>query len=256
MTNEEEIVRLNDLVEKLQKEKETLMHEKEILMHEKEAIENYMHTLVHDFRSPLGSINGFAGLLLEDGYSQGEKMEFSKIIVDTADRMFKMINSYLLLSKFEKLGGQLVKKTKTVLELVDGVKKIFHKHYSSNQLHISLKEKEDSSVDFELFEKDIAVDPDLFFSAVTNLINNAIEASGKVGVNIFRNDNLFCVNISNQGEIPEKIQANLFKKFNTSKSNGTGLGLFGAKLIAEAHGGELVYNQTPGTVNFTLSIPL
>ncbi|NVN96577.1 MAG: HAMP domain-containing histidine kinase, partial [Bacteroidetes bacterium] len=214
MIDEKEIARLNNIIQQLE-------DEKQILKEENGAIENYMHTLVHDFKNPLGSISGFTGFLLEDEYSKEEKKEFIKIIIETVDHMFKMIDSYLLLNKFEKLGGQLVKKTKTVLELVDDIKKIFNRHYSPNQLHMSLKKPEDSSVDFELFEKKIEIDPDLFFSAVTNLVNNAIEASGKVSVNIFKKDNLFCLNISNQGEIPEKIQANLFKKFNTSKSKGT-----------------------------------
>lgn len=252
MSKEElEIARLNDLVLKLEKEKQDLKREKN-------AIDNYMHTLVHDLRNPLSSISGFATLLIEDEYSKKEREEFVKIICDTVDGMFKMIGSYLLLNKFENSGGQLVKKTKTVLELVDSIKKIFGKKYSDNQLHISPKKSEDTSVDFELFKKEVELDQDLFFSALTNLVNNAIEASGQatVNVNIFDEDNFLCVSVSNKGEIPKEIAEKLFQKFNTSKTNGTGLGLFSARLIAQAHNGDLYYESLPGGTQFALKIPL
>lgn len=243
-----EIARLNSIVEKIEAEKQ-------ILKDEKDAIENYMHTLIHDFKTPLSSISGFAELLVEDEYSKEDREEFGRIIIDTTARMFKMIESYLLLNKFEKLGGKLDKKTKTVLEIIDGIKKIFNKKYSDNELRIFSKKSEDSSVDFELFKKEIEFDPDLFYSAVTNLINNAIESSGQAVVNIFSEDNFFCINVFNQGVIPEETEKKLFQKFNTTKSSGTGLGLFSSKLIAQAHGGDLVYRSLPGGTLFTLSIP-
>ncbi|MFA6386173.1 MAG: HAMP domain-containing sensor histidine kinase [Candidatus Paceibacterota bacterium] len=246
-----EIIRLNALVLKLEEEKQGLKAQKD-------AIENYMHTLVHDFKTPLSNISSFAELLLDDEFSKEDRDGFVRIIIDTTANMFKMISSYLLLNKFENLGGQLIKKSKTVLDLVDGIKKIFGKKYSDNQLHISPKKSEDTSVDFELFKKEVELDQDLFFSALTNLINNAIEASERstVNVNIFGEDNFFCVSVANKGEIPKEIAEKLFQKFKTSKPNGTGLGLFSARLIAHAHGGELYYESLPGGTQFTLKIPL
>jgi signal transduction histidine kinase len=46
----------------------------------------------------------------------------------------------------------------------------------------------------------------------------------------------------------------LFQKFVTGKSTGTGIGLYSAKLIAEAHGWELIYEPLPGKTCFLIKI--
>ncbi len=244
-----EIARLESLVQQLN-------DEKEVLKDEKRAIENYMHTLIHDFKTPICSISNFSEFILDDSCSKDEKDEFAKIIMDVSGRMLRMVESYLLLSKLGHLGGKLDKKTKTVMEIISGVKQVFSKTYDDNSLHISVKNPEDFTVaSLDFLKKEVELDPDLFFSAMTNLVNNAIEASGYANVNIFSENNFFCVNVSNNGTIAKDIEKKLFQEYNTNKINGTGLGLFGSKRIMEAHGGSLVYKPTPNVVNFVISIP-
>lgn len=249
-TREELEVRLTSKIFELEEEKN-------LLMIERNAIENCMHTLVHDLKNPLGNIIGFSDLLLVDGYSENDRLEFIKLINGVSNDMIQMIESYLLFQKFEASKGELVRKTKTVIDLVEGVRKITLKKYGENIIHIYLKKSEEHSVDPELFKKEIAVDPDLFYSAVTNLISNAVDASNRsaISIYIFEENNFFSVSISNKGEIPKEIQKNLFKKFNTGKKNGTGLGLFSSKRIAEAHGGDLIYEPLDGETKFILKVP-
>jgi signal transduction histidine kinase len=64
-----------------------------------------------------------------------------------------------------------------------------------------------------------------------------------------------CISFTNQGEVPGEIKSKLFNKFGTSKKTGTGLGLYGAKLIIEAHGGTIDYEPLEGGTRFIVRIP-
>lgn len=228
---------------------------------EKERIleqeKNYIHTLVHDLRSPLSRIISFSELLLEeDDLSNKDKKEFTQIISNTSDQMLKMMQGYLSLQKFEnknKLNKELI----SVLDLIKEIRKIFTDKKSFNKLRLIFKNCKENSVDLNFLKREIEIDRSLFLSAITNLLNNAIEASDNsdVTINFFEEKNLFCIAISNKGEIPEEIKKTLFKKFFTSKKYGTGLGLFSSKLIAEAHGGDLVYVPISNGTSFVFKIP-
>src|SRR6266542_4756073 len=56
----------------------------------------FMGIVAHDLRSPLGTIKGFAELLLEDGeMPRVELQDFSRRILDTAVRMAEMVQNLL-----------------------------------------------------------------------------------------------------------------------------------------------------------------
>jgi PAS domain S-box-containing protein len=96
----------------------------------------------------------------------------------------------------------------------------------------------------------------------TNILKNALEASpeGKtVTINCtFAKSNL-CIIIHNEGAIHESIRHNFFEKYIThGKSYGTGIGTYSAKLIAEAHGGQISFSTSEKagtTVRISLPIP-
>ncbi|ETR72322.1 MAG: hypothetical protein OMM_07573, partial [Candidatus Magnetoglobus multicellularis str. Araruama] len=70
-------------------------------------------------------------------------------------------------------------------------------------------------------------------------------------------ENAFCISIHNKGAVPEAVRENFFEKYTTSgKPNGTGLGTYSAKLIAETLGGSITMasSEKLGTM-ITLSFP-
>jgi signal transduction histidine kinase len=80
----------------------------------------------------------------------------------------------------------------------------------------------------------------LLYSMLSNLIRNAVEASPKDGLVrvALASGKDVNVTIHNMGAVPEHIRETFFNKYVTSgKREGTGLGAYGAKLIAVTHGG-------------------
>lgn len=224
-----------------------------------EAQKNYLRILNHDIRSPLASIIGLSKLLQEDEISIEKVKKFATAINNVGESMLKMVQDYLLLEKIENGSNDIEKDQYTIFEIIDLIKKIILDLKLENRIDFWFGDSFNSYFNTDLAQKMILINKSLFESTINNLIKNGVEASSKkedkMLISINEKDNKFCINISNKGEIPEEIKKNLFQKFNTSKSLGTGLGLYSAKLIIEAHGGELTYKSLPGTTMFMVKMP-
>lgn len=225
-----------------------------------DSIQNYMHILTHDLRSPLGPILGFSALLSEEEFSPEETKKFALMINQGGKKMLNLMESYLFLEKIERGLENLNKKPKMVFEIIDLVKKIYL-DLNVNNCKLLLRQKTSATnfLDVNIFQKEVLIDEVIFSSVLTNLLKNAIEAVARsdkqVEVNIFEDGLNFCLSISNMGEISNEVQKNIFKKFVSSKSSGTGIGLYSAKLLAKAHGGELIYEPLIGSTRFVFSTP-
>jgi PAS domain S-box-containing protein len=222
-----------------------------------QALENYINTLNHDLRNPLSIIIGYSSLLLEEGLTTEDIKKFSTIINGTGKKMLKMMESYLALAKVEKGQGIIKKKKHTVIEIVNEIERNFSDFKNSNKLEIVFKDLENNSQDNSLIQKSIFIDEILFHSIISNLLQNAVEASAKddqIILNVYEDGGL-CLSFFNTGEIPKEIQKKLFKKFFSTKKNGTGIGLYSARLVARAHGGDIQYQSVVGGTRFVLNIP-
>ncbi len=110
-------------------------------------------------------------------------------------------------------------------------------------------------------------DRDRLRQVLTNLIDNAVKyspAGGEVVVRAYREDSHVHVAVSDRGPgVPAEQQRLIFEKFGRATTPGsqgkpgTGLGLFIARSIAEAHGGSLtVYSAPAQGATFTLALPV
>jgi len=99
---------------------------------------------------------------------------------------------------------------------------------------------------------------------VVNLIGNAIRYSPqgeRVFVTAMIINDRACVTVADHGKgIAEKDQARIFEKFeriDPSEPGGNGLGLFIARRLARAMGGDLTVTSAPGEgALFTLALPI
>lgn len=94
-----------------------------------------------------------------------------------------------------------------------------------------------------------------------NLLRNAIEAvrdrsERRIVMSSAANDGMCAIRVADTGcGIDQQILANLFKPFNSNKSDGMGIGLSISRTIIEAHGGRIqVESLDPGTA-FTVVLP-
>jgi signal transduction histidine kinase len=108
----------------------------------------------------------------------------------------------------------------------------------------------------------VDADKTRLFQVIANLLSNAIKFTkeGTISINVnMKDNNEFIITIRDTGQgIDPEILPNLFRKFATKSSSGTGLGLFISKSIIEAHGGRIwAENNSDGKgATFSFSVPI
>ncbi|RIQ18338.1 PAS domain S-box protein [Jiangella rhizosphaerae] len=109
---------------------------------------------------------------------------------------------------------------------------------------------------------DVLVDPGRVVQVIENLVGNALHhGTPPVDVRIGAGDDVARVEITDAGQgVPPEVRERLFQRFSTGDGvHGTGLGLYIARELARAHGGDVSYE--PGTPErpagtFVLTLPL
>jgi signal transduction histidine kinase len=111
----------------------------------------------------------------------------------------------------------------------------------------------------------VRADPQRLRQVLQNLVDNAVKfspASGEVRIAARTDNGSLRVDVEDQGPgVAPEDRRLIFEKFGRSGSGegkpGTGLGLFIARSIAEAHGGTIeVAARGASGATFTLSLPL
>jgi signal transduction histidine kinase len=111
-----------------------------------------------------------------------------------------------------------------------------------------------------------SVDPDRIAQVLDNLLSNAVKygfATTPIRIEVGADDGNLYTSVSNQGDgIPKEELPRLFQRFRRTESSlkkgisGTGLGLYIARELVVAHGGEISCSSEPGaTTTFRFTIP-
>lgn len=106
------------------------------------------------------------------------------------------------------------------------------------------------------------LDPQQLKQATLNLVRNALQAmpgGGRLVVATdVREDGSVTLSVEDTGPgIPEDRRCQIFEPFYTSKPTGTGLGLPLAVHIVRDHGGEIEFENVPGSgARFTILLPM
>ncbi len=217
---------------------------------------NLLRSISHDLRTPLTSISGNAGILLNNSEMldlQTKKQMYGDIY-DDALWLISLVENLLAVTRIEQDHMALKKDPQLVEEIVDEA-----------MLHISRKRTE-HTIDV-VYEDELVLalcDPRLIVQVLINLIDNAIKHT-PVGSHIVirvRNQGPFAViSVEDDGNgVADKDQ--IFHMFYTGADaiadsrRSLGLGLTLCRSIVTAHGGELtVSDNTPHGAIFTFTIP-
>jgi two-component system sensor histidine kinase/response regulator len=237
-----------------------IKHQHDALKTTMQLREDMSAMIVHDLRNPITSILlGTQFLLLKDQLAPDDKQRM-QLIHAASQRLNSMVNELVLMAKLE--AGQLTLSC-TAIDLHDlGTRIItdFQEIAAAKQMQLvaTLPPQGDP----------IMGDKNLIHRLLENLLSNAIKFSPEgsmVTLSIFRPDpanssRLITIQVADEGPgIAPELQQDIFAKYQTGQRiknvDQTGLGLTFCKLVTEAHGGQIYYeNNHPKGAIFTVEI--
>lgn len=205
--------------------------------------------LVHDLKSPLTSVFGFAELLKMGEKPYDRIKEIAVTIRKTSQKMLQLVNEMLDLSKFEA-GKMVLNKTETPLKPIIN---------TSIEMLGPVADQNETSIVFKATDglPSCYCDPLKVEQVITNFIGNAIEHTPrgtkiKVALEEMKKggESFLYFSVTDNGPGVEKAQQDkIFDKYaqlssrKTAKGHGSGLGLAVSLMTIEEHGGKVGYKD-------------
>lgn len=217
---------------------------------------SFMQSMTHEIRTPLNSINGFSQVLTIPGIElpEKERLDLCLRIQENTRLLTNVLDDLILISDMESrtelpapeacLPGALT------TQAADAVRPIVNKDVTL-ECSSSLND-----------EQIISTHPNLIHTVLVKLLDNAAKFTkeGHISLTLNEEDKSLHFTVADSGPgIPADKQEEIFERFAKldSFSQGTGLGLTIARMIAERLGGTLTIDPDyTGGAKFDLIIPV
>jgi signal transduction histidine kinase len=218
--------------------------------------DEFVALISHDLRTPLTSIMGYVELALDEELG-ADTRSFLEVVARSSQRLLRLVDDLLFVARLQS--GRL-EITPSRLDLTEVV----------CQAAEEARGRADAK-DLELIVDvngavPVAVDRGRVFQLLDNLISNAIKFTpdgGRVELKVARGDEALLEVCDTGIGFTEQEAARVFERFyRTDRAverqvPGTGLGLFIAAAIADAHGGRIsAHPRDGGGAVFRVELPL
>lgn len=221
---------------------------------------DFLSTVSHELRTPLTAIRSFSEILLRYDVDDPEKRrKFVRIINDEAERLTRMINDLLDLSRIE--AGRLELTPEPLV-----LEQVFERSLGATQPLFAEKGISVTS-SLEGVIPPVSADGDRLHQVLTNLLANSVNFSppgGTVRLCGVHQEGFATISVADEGPgIPPDRLEQIFERFHQvrdpQKSHplGTGLGLTISREIVEKMGGRIwVESEWGGGATFFFTVPL
>jgi two-component system nitrogen regulation sensor histidine kinase GlnL len=235
----------------------------EDIISQQETTRILVRGMAHEIKNPLGGIRG-AAQLLDRELNSDDQREYTRVIIDEADRLRSLVDRMLGPNKAPHMAAtnihEVLERVRTLLE-------------AESKGRVALRRDYDPSL------PEFRGDKEQLIQAFLNIARNAMEAafesesastSAAQPTIIFRTralrqftighkrHRLVCrVDIIDNGPgIPPELLQNVFYPMISGRASGTGLGLSITQSIVGQHQGLVECESEPGRTDFIIFLPL
>lgn len=213
----------------------------------------------HDLRTPLTSVMGYLGLVIDNRYKNEEEMyEYLNIAFSKAERLKLLIEDLFEYTKLNNGGIVLSKSNVNISEFLSQLLEEFFPILNENNLTVYKK--------FENEKLIVSIDTLKMLRVFENILTNAIKYSYKPGeiiIALYEDNGYAMIVFRNKGDnIPKEKADKLFDRFyrtdesRNSNTGGSGLGLAISKNIVELHKGNMWVQSIGNNINFYIKLKL
>lgn len=217
----------------------------------------FVANVSHELRTPLTTMRSYLEALSEGAWQDPDiAPNFLGVAQDETERMIRLVNDLLQLSKMDSTEYRLMKDW---VDFTEFLNRIIDRFEISKMQNVTFKRAFSKKARF------IEIDEDKITQVLYNIISNALKYSPEGGTITYRlreREDMLEISISDQGMgIPKENVNKIFDRFyrvdraRSRQMGGTGLGLAIAKEMIQAHGGMIWAKSEEGkgtTIYFTL----
>ncbi|MDD5039291.1 MAG: PAS domain S-box protein, partial [Dehalococcoidales bacterium] len=233
--------------------------EMEVLREMDQLRGQFLSNVSHELRTPLASITGFTSTLLrtDTKWSEEQQRDFLETMKQEANRLTKLVNDLLDVSRLDAGGMKLEKKNLNITEVIGSIRERLDGITKEHQLKLEIPTDLPKILGDEMRIGQI----------VSNLVENATKFAPKgseITIEAKVADDKVVVTVADHGiGISAKDIKKLFDRFYQSdnvvsgQKKGTGLGLAICKGIIESHDGKIWIESKIGKGSrFSFSLPV
>ncbi|MCI1276195.1 MAG: cell wall metabolism sensor histidine kinase WalK [Pediococcus acidilactici] len=224
----------------------------------------FVSNVSHELRTPLTSMKSYIEALVDGAWKDPNVApNFLKVTQEETDRMMRMINDLLNLSRMDLGTARLDKEYVNLNELFNHILDRFDMILKNGE-----KSEKNYTIKRDFTRRDIwvEVDTDKIQQVLDNIMNNAIKYSPDGGIitcRLVETHNHVIMSITDQGlGIPKEAISHVFDRFyrvdkaRSRAQGGTGLGLAISKEVVQMHGGRIWVESREGEGStFYISLP-
>ncbi|HHV82983.1 MAG TPA: HAMP domain-containing histidine kinase [Tepidanaerobacter syntrophicus] len=236
LERKDEIGRLGNSVEKLRQQ----------LIFQDEAQQSLLQNISHELKTPVMVIQSYIQAIKDGIFPKGDLNRTLEVIEEEANRLQKLIQNLLYLTKLDYLTTH--KQTLETFQLDELIKEVVERlRWHRKALDWSIK----------LVPVKIKADKEQWRVALENLLDNQIRhAKSRIDIELEpKGENSFLLHIYNDGpNIEPEIMDALFQKYNKGSRGRTGLGLAIVQRIITLHGGNIYAKNEEEGVSFYIEM--
>jgi two-component system, NtrC family, nitrogen regulation sensor histidine kinase GlnL len=248
------------LLELSQIEQQLKVNREERQIDMSEASRRLMRNLAHEIKNPLGGIRG-AAQLLETELRTPEEREYTRVIIDEADRLQGVVDRVLASYRSPRVVADL-----NIHEVCERVRSVIMAEYPNGLL---IERDYDASV------PEFRGDREQLIQALLNVVRNAAQAlQARIAagdacvqlrtrvaqqVTVIRRPCRLALDlrvIDNGPGVPEELKERVFDPLVSGREGGSGLGLSLAQEFIHQNGGTIDFESVPGRTDFRILLPL
>lgn len=219
---------------------------------------NLLRAISHDLRTPLTSISGNAGILMENGpvLDEQKKQSLYTMIYDDSHWLINLVENLLSITRMENGTMQLNLQPELLEEVFAEAVRHLDRRAAEHTVTVRLED------DLLMAQMDVR----LIVQVIINIVNNAIKytpAGSEIVLSAKTAGELVCVEICDNGPgIADEAKERVFDMFYTAGNRrgdgrrGMGLGLSLCRSIVSAHGGSIIVTDNdPCGARFVFTLP-
>ena len=231
-------------------------------LEDERAIEKSKDELItnvsHDIRTPLTSILGYLGLIVnQPNVDSADAKRYAEIAYSKAEQMKLLVDDLFEYTTTRPNGAPLRLNDIPIVNFLEQVAADFELEAQKRKMAIEVLPNNRDVV--------LELDAEKMVRVINNLLSNAIKygyEDSVITMEVLKKDGVITIAVRNAGDpISKEVLEQLFARFyraeasRSKETGGTGLGLAIAENIVQSHGGMMYAESENGQTSFYVCLP-